>query len=235
MAAGLSQEPLAPLGPSGPRQGWTPGRVIALVAGSVLAVVSLGLLGAGGVLMWADLEQQGGYLTTGTAAYSTGGYAVVSDPVSLHAGWGWAERLIGEVRIRVTSAKPVFAGIARARDVSRYLTGVSYTSVTAFGDHDVTQHPGTAAPAPPSAAAGWVAHTQGTGTQTLRWQARDGDWMVVVMNADGSPGVTARADMGISSPALPALAGSLLAAGVMVGVLAAALIVIPARMAASSR
>ena len=56
--------------------------------------------------------------------------------------------------------------------------------------------------------------------------------MVVVMNSDGSSGVTVRADAGVSSPALPWLAGELLAAGVMVGVLAAALIVIPIRMAA---
>jgi hypothetical protein len=127
----------------------------------------------------------------------------------------------------------VFAGIAPAGDVSRYLTGVSYASVTAFGDHAVTQHPGTAAPARPQAAAGWVAHAQGTGTRTLRWQARTGDWRVVVMNADGSPGVSARADVGFNSPALPGLAGELLAGSIMIGVLAAALIVIPVRMAAS--
>ena len=43
----------------------------------------------------------------------------------------------------------------------------------------------------------------------MRWTVRSGDWMVLVMNADGSPGVTVRADVGVSSPVLPSLAGEL--------------------------
>ena len=64
---------------------------------------------------------------------------------------------------------------------------------------------------------------------------RSGDWMVVVMNPDGSPSVSVRADAGVSSPVLPALAGELLAAGIMVGLLAAALVLIPIRLAAGMR
>ena len=60
-----------------------------------------------------------------------------------------------------------------------------------------------------TAALGWVAQAEGAGTQTLRWTVRGGDWMVVVMNPDGSPGVTVRVDVGVSSPALPWLAGEL--------------------------
>jgi len=63
----------------------------------------------------------------------------------------------------------------------------------------------------------------------------DGDWMVVAMNADASPGVTVRADAGVSSPALPWLAGELLAAGVLTGVTAAALIIVPVRLASRVR
>ena len=143
--------PSAPPGPAAASAGWTAGRVIALAAGSVLVLVSLVLLG-GGVLTWADREQQGGYLNTGTATYSTGGYALASNPISLHDGWGWLGRFAGEIRFRVTAAspaEPVFVAIGPAGDVSRYLAGVSYISAAAFGDHDVTQHLGSAAPAPP--------------------------------------------------------------------------------------
>ena len=55
--------------------------------------------------------------------------------------------------------------------------------------------------------------------------------MVVVMNSDASPGLTIRADAGISSLAMSWLAGELLAAGVLVGVAAAVLIVVPVRLA----
>lgn len=250
MAAGLPRgtgsglsEPGRPTVPGPPapaavRASWTAGRVIALVAGAILILVSVLLLGGAGVLTWADQEQQGGYLSTGTAAYSTGGYAVASDPVKMHGLWGWLGRFAGEIRIQVTATspgKPVFVAIGSAGDVSRYLTGVSYTSVTALGDHDVTQHPGTMVPAPPATALDWTAQAQGTGMQTLRWTVRSGDWMVVVMNPDGSPGVTVRADAGVSSPVLPALAGELLAAGITACLIGAALIVISVRLAAGRR
>jgi hypothetical protein len=72
---------------------------------------------------------------------------------------------------------------------------------------------------------------QGSANLTLTWRVQDGDWMVVVMNPDASPGITVRADAGISSLALPWLAGELLAAGLLIGVAAAGLIIVPVRLA----
>ena len=100
-----------------------------------------------------------------------------------------------------------------------------------FGDRAPVGHPGTAVPAAPAAAVPWVAQVQGTGSLTLTWTVTDGDWTAVVMNSDASPGVTVRADAGVSSAALPWLAGELLAAGVLLGVAAAALIIVPVRRA----
>ena len=238
MATNLVTE--ASPGPPAPAgNGWTAGRVVALVAGSVLLLISVALVAGGGTLMWADQQQlHAGYLTTSTATYSTSGYALASDPVDLHGGWGWLGRLVGQVRIRVTpvdASRPLFVGIAAAGDAGRYLAGVSYTTVAYFGDRDTTGHPGTAVPAAPAIALPWAAQAQGTGSLTLTWKVTDGDWMVVAMNADASPGVTVRADAGVSSPALPWLAGELLAAGVLTGVTAAALIIVPVRLASRVR
>jgi len=219
------------------RKGWTAGRIVSLVAGSILSLICVVLLGGAGILTWADQEQQGGYLATGTGTYSTGGYALAGDPVNLHGRWGWLGPFAGQVRIRVTaisSGTPVFVAIGPARDVSRYLAGVSYTSVTALGDHDVTQHVGNVHPAPPTTLA-WAAQARGAGTQTLQWAVRSGDWMMVVMNPNGSPGVTVRVDLGVSSPVLPSLALELLAAGILAGLTGAALVVIPARLTAGRR
>ena len=157
----------APPGRVAERAGWTVGRVIALLAGSVLVLASVILLGGSGAVAWADHEQQGDYLSTGTATYSTGGYALAGNPVRLPGGWNWLGWLVGDVRIRVTATSParaVFVAIAPAADVSRYLTGVSYLTVTAFGDQDVAQHLGIAAPAPPATALDWSAQAEGTGT-----------------------------------------------------------------------
>ena len=214
------------------RKGWTAGRIVALVAGSILILACVALLGGAGVLTWAD--RPGGYLATGTATYSTSGYALASDPVHLHGLWGWLERWAGDVRVRVTArgGTPVFVAIGPADDVARYLAGASYASVTALGDHELTQHPGSAVPAPPATAVDWAARVSGAGTQTLRWTVRSGDWTVAVMNPDGSPGLAVRADVGVSSPVLSSLAGDLLLAGVTAGLVGGALAVISVRLAA---
>ena len=59
-----------------------------LIAGSVLILLSAVLLGSAGMLAGADQTQQGGYLTTGTATYSTADYALTSDPTTVHGPVG---------------------------------------------------------------------------------------------------------------------------------------------------
>jgi hypothetical protein len=208
--------------------GWTTGRIIALAAGSVLLLISLAFIAGGGILIWANTEQvHSGYVTTSTADYSTGGYALISDSVDLH-GLGL---FVGEVRIRIASSdrsRPLFAGIAATSAVERYLGGVSHTTVHG---HDVTDHPGAMVPAAPAAALPWAARAQGTGPLTLMWRVRGGDWTVVVMNTDARAGLSVRADVGISALALPWLAGGLLVDGLLTGLAAAALIVVPVRLA----
>ena len=212
--------------------GWTTGRIIALATGSVLLLISFALMAGGGTLAWADTGQlRSGYLTTSTATYSTSGYALARDPVGLHGGWGWLRLFADRVRVRVTSSdpsRPLFAGVAATGDVERYLGGVSYTTVNA---DDVTGHPGARVPAAPAAALPWAAQAQGTGSLTLSWEVQEGDWTVVVMNQDASAGLTVRAEAGLSALALPWLAGELLAAGLLLGLTAGALIIVPVRLA----
>src|SRR5690348_2894686 len=215
--------------------GWTTSRIIALAAGSVLFLISLAFIAGGGTLAWADQEQlRSGYVTTTTTTYSTGGYALVSDPIKPYGTWGWLSLFVDRARIRISSpdrSRPLFLGIAATGDVERYLGEVSYTTVGARGGHDVTDHPGTGVPAAPATALRWAAKTQGTGTLSLTWEGQYGHWMVVVMNQDASPGLAIRADAGISALALPWLAGELLAAGLLTGVAAGVLIVVPVRLA----
>ena len=225
----------AGLPPARPGSGWTAGRVIAVVIGSVLALISLGLLGGGGTLLWADQAlRQDGSVTTGTATYSTAGYALASERVNL--GWGWLlTGLVGDVRLRITPIGPdraVFIAIGPAGRVEAYLSGTAYTTVTGTAADGLVSHYGTVRPAAPQTAGIWVAQAAGVGTQTLRWTAESGDWMVVAMNPDGSPGLTVRADAGVSAPWLFRLAVELIIGGILAGALSAALIIVPVRLAA---
>lgn len=218
---------------SGPAGGWTVGRVVTLVIGSVLALVSLGLLGGGGALLWADLAlRHDGYVTTETATYSTAGYALASKPVSL--GWGLLlTGLVGDLRVRVTADGPgrsVFVAIGPADKVAVYLSGTAYATVNGAGG--VAVHDGTGRPAPPQAAGIWAAQAAGPGTQVLTWTAQDGEWTAVAMNPDGSAGVAVRADAGVSAPGLARLAAEVIMGGIILGALSAALIWVPLRLAA---
>lgn len=226
-----------PLSPR-PHGGWTAWRVVTVVIGSVLALVSLGLLGGGGTLLWAGQAlRHDGYVTTGTAAYSTAGCALASQRVDL--GWGLLlTGLVGDVRLRVTAAspdRPVFVGVGSADRVAAYLSGTAYATVTGSGGGGLAVHDGSGTIAPPGTAGIWAAHAAGTGTQVVRWTAQEGGWMAVAMNPDGSAGVAVRADVGVSAPGLVRVAAEVIAFGIVLGVLSAALIWVPFRLAAAAR
>ena len=84
-----------------------------------------------------------------------------------------------------------------------YLLGVDHTQVTdvdadPFGRVEASYQRGSGnrRPAAPAQELFLSASTQGRGTQTLDWRVDDGDWSVVVMNADAPaawPRTSARA------------------------------------------
>src|SRR5690606_14569038 len=134
----------------------------------------------------------------------TDSYAITSDGVDLLLDPdtpGWVADRLGEVRVRADSATSgVFIGIGPEADVEAYLDGVAHDQVTDLDyrpfDVDYRRAPGEQAPAPPGDQTFWVAQASGPGTQTLEWEAESGRWAVVLMNADGSPGVQSAVEMG---------------------------------------
>jgi len=64
----------------------------------------------------------------------------------------------------------------------------------------------------------------GAGTQTLNWDVKDGNWSVVVMNADGSKGVNTRVSAGASLPWLDELELAAWISAALLGVLGGTLL-----------
>lgn len=204
---------------AGDNEGWTTGRMVALLAGSVLLVCSLGAVVTGGVLTWADQTQRdaAGYLTADDERLSTSGYAIAGPHVVAHRGLAWAAEAVGTVRIQVTPTDParaVFLGVADADAVDAYLADVPHVVAHQLGGHERPEEvAGRNAVAAPAATGIWTTSSAGTGTQTVFVDADAKDWTVVALNADGSAGVDLTAEVGARIPALPWLAGGLLGGG----------------------
>ena len=199
------------------------GRVGLIVAGALAGLLALGALGLGAAALWADDEKnERGYLMTDSERFATGARALATDNLDVDlsgAGWLVDTGDLGRVELEVSpeGRKPVFAGIARTEDVAAYLRGVGHTRVTdvdAFPfEASYLSEPGSRRPAAPTRKSFWAASTQGRGTQTLDWRVRDGDWSVVVMNADGSPGVATDVRAGAKLPFLDELGVSAIGVG----------------------
>jgi Domain of unknown function (DUF4389) len=224
----LAAVPEAAVAEPAPARKWTAGRIAAIVVGSILALISLGLLagGVGGIVIDQTQRNADGFLMSPSEEFDTGTFALVSETLDVGAEVPqWViDTLIGTVRIESESELPVFVGIAEEADAETYIGDVRRAVVTDVGDPDYTIRRGGAPESPPGTQTFWVASTTGTGEQVLDWEVEDGDWVIVAMNADGSAGVTTELRVGAEVDPLIWIALGVLLAGVLVGMGAAALI-----------
>ena len=165
------------------------------VGGAIVALLAAVVLAVAGVAIWTDVNKRDGssYLSTNAHRYATPTRAIATDEVTI--GTEVPKWLIGKVRLQASSAKPVFVGIARKATVDAYLAGASYATakdldLDPFNVTYVT-HKGSANPGRPTSQTFWAASAVGTDTSHLTWKLKSGSWSIVVMNADGSPGVSA--------------------------------------------
>ncbi|MEA2289323.1 MAG: hypothetical protein QOD55_1320 [Solirubrobacteraceae bacterium] len=227
---GMSANPTPPGSPTpapspAPPARTTAGRTLAVVAGGLLALLAIGLVVAGGAVLWANGQKDdAGYLSTGSDRFATGTYALATENLAVDGdvpGWVVDRDRYGKIRLQAASnaGRPVFVGVARTSDVSAYLRGSAHATVT---DVDYSPfrasystHAGDRRPAPPAAQRFWAASATGGGAQELTWDVEHGDWSVVVMNADGSRGVDAGVSAGANVPVLPAIGWGTLGAGLL--------------------
>jgi hypothetical protein len=222
---------------SPPSSGMSAGRIVALVIGILLLLPGLGLLAGGGALLWADLgNRTDGYVFSETDDFSTDGYALASERIELatDADWLPLSAALGTVRAEVTAADPgseVFIGIAPVSDGNAYLDGVEHAVIDDLGSGAVDEVAvsGGAPSGPPGQQDFWAAQASGPGTQRLDWEPAEGDWLFVVMSADGSAGVSIDARIGATVPALGGLAWGLLGAGAFLTLVGIVLLVVAIR------
>ena len=210
-----------------------PGRVVALVFGVLIALLAFGLVAGGGALTWAHATQRDadGFISSPTYRLESSGYALASgamDIASNAADW-FPEDLL-DVRFSAgrTDSEGVFVGIGPSADVAAYLDGVAYDEVTHLGrrtDIDYRAHDGGAPSGAPADQRFWVASAAGPGAQSVTWDVAPGEWTVVVMNATAGLGITVDFEAGARSSLLLPVGLGLLIGGLVIGALAALLII----------
>jgi hypothetical protein len=187
-----------------------PGRIIAIVLGSIAALIGLALLIAGiaGTVAYGARDGDG-YFRTDEIHLATPTAAITSDSLDLGGTPGDASWLTerGDFATVALDLQPtgtgqeLFAGIGPTPDVTRYLGSVAHDRVTDYDDSNATvtyeRQDGSGTAGPPGDQKFWVAQVATAQPGGLTWDVRGGDWTVVVMNADGSPGVEAAARVGI--------------------------------------
>jgi hypothetical protein len=201
--------------------------------------MAVGALAMGALAFSGDSQKdERGYLSTSTESFTTVTHAIATD--NLDIDLDGAEELVdstglGDIRLDLESQpdKPVFVGIARTDQVSSYLAGVSHTALrdVDFDPFEARYSPqaGERSPAAPGDERIWAASTQGAGPQTLTWDVEDGDWSIVVMNADGSPGVQADVSAGAKLAYLTEIGWSAIGTGVLLLLTAVGLVVLAVR------
>ena len=219
------------------RSGWTPGRVVSLVLGSLLVVGGVGLATGGATLIAADqvARDSHGFMMSPQKQLTTDGFAILSEDAQVNTDGtpdGMPHALVGDVRLsaRAAGGNELFVGVASTADVQEYLGDVRHdTLLQVPNGHPIYRSTDGGAPkAPPTEQDFWVARATGT-DPTLTWTLADGDWTVVVMNADGSAAVAAEVSAGAEVPVLATVIAVLFVLAALALLTGGLLIAIPVR------
>jgi hypothetical protein len=203
-----------------------PTKIVAIGMTVTAAVLAL----AGAVALAGNLFRDGGgYFNTPTKAFTSHGYAIAmkSVDVSDAPSWVFGHHGINSIRVKAYGDRPLFIGIARAGDIDRYLRGTDHEDVsglTYYPFHVSYDHVNGLAPRNPPANESFCAKSaRGSGSLTLAWKPRPGNWRAVVMNADGSRHITASMRFGARTPLLKWIGPALLGLALLAAAIAAAL------------
>jgi hypothetical protein len=218
-----------PNGPQPVHRRSTPGagHVVMVVLGALLVGFGLAVTGAVAPLEAALFQQRnGGFVTSPNERYQVDTYAITSQQLDVvldggipAAGRGGA---VATVMLRAVSGNPersVFIGIGPQADVASYLADVDHSELArlSFNPFQATyqDRQGSQRPGLPSAQDFWAVSAQGPGAQEIQSDLRNGNWAVVIMNADASRPVAVDLQAGVRSRFLAPVTWGTLVAGLV--------------------
>ena len=202
----------------------------------ILLITAFGLIMGGTSLrsIQTIMTDEDGYIMSNTKLLQVPSYGIVAQDMDLNIepeAWRFFERRGGFLKFKVITesndpTKEVFVGVARYEDAYSYINPMEYHEISDLdvgwenietGQTTYTLHPGAAPVAPPTVYSWWIVHGASTDSQILTWEPTSGRYILVLMNADGSPGINADVKIGAEVPFLGGLGNILVMAGLVVG------------------
>ena len=193
-----------------------------LVFGILISIAGMGVLAAGILAASANqFRDSEGYFAAPTETFTTQSYALTSPRRRDPTASGYAKSAVRSRHRtfeRHSADSDIFIGIAPKADIDHYLDDVKRTEISSIRyfpfEVEYRDIPGSHAPAAPRG-------RSPSGRSPLPDPARKrssgavapGEWGVVVMNADGTPGVTADLQAAVRSDLISPIATSLIIIG----------------------
>ena len=190
-------------------------RGMKLGLGIALTLIGLFMtIGGVAIVAWVGLD--GSFALSESRAVSDGN-ALVFDDIDIDRHLPSSGNLATTLELRVQGGhKDVFIGVGPAALVARYLRGVPVDRIVQVnwaGGVRTESVPGSATPpGAPATKKLWTVQAQGS-TASIRWTLADGDWIVVIMNADASAGVDVTGSASVTLPLLGPIGAVVLVVG----------------------
>jgi hypothetical protein len=169
-----------------------------IVVGGLAAASAIGLIAVFGARSALD---SGSHQITSSATAVVTDVASIQHTTSIGAVTGWPT--VG-VTANGGNGAGVFNGIGPRHEVDRYLSGAAFDEVTDLSldpfELIVQRHAGEMAASPPAGQDFWVASAESRSSAQLSWKVADGDYRLVVMNADGAPDLVTQTRLQLTLP-----------------------------------
>ena len=193
-----------------------------LVVGSLLILMGVGLAVGAAVLGVLNARQsEDRFISLPEGVYAVDTYAITTQEIEIGPGVQ-GEDAVGTLQVRGRASdagQELFLGIGPEAAVERYLLGVRHSELQQVSFDPFRayyqERQGGAPEGLPEEQEFWAASTSGSGEQNLQWNLDDGDWTVVVMNADGSSPVSAELQIGARTDLLGPLTWILLISSIV--------------------
>ncbi len=215
-----------------------PGKVVALVVGILLVIPGIAMLlgGTGLTIAYGVARDDDGFFDFDLDRLQTPTPAIVSGEIDFFSEPGDPDWVIDvlDLDLRVTAGSvddgELFVGIGPSADVTAYLDGVARDEITDLdgGAPEYRRTSGDRLPDAPDTQSFWAEQASGI-DPVLDWEADEGDWTIVLMNADGSAGVSADVEIGAKSGLVLAVAIGMIVGGVLMLGLGVFLIIVAFR------